>query len=122
MHDLAMARKISDVVDERKREKGFEAVEKVEIRLGELLLLEPEQLSFWIREAVQQDQREPEVEVEQVAPRIECGCGYTGGTDYGERGHRVTASMLECPECGETNPEVLEGRECTIETIHFLED
>ncbi|MFB6180681.1 MAG: hydrogenase/urease maturation nickel metallochaperone HypA [Candidatus Nanohalobium sp.] len=118
MHDVKVAERVSEEVRKRLEEEDKSRIENLEVSVGGLLLLNPEQLGFWIKEALEDVADTESIEVKISRPVISCNCGFKGEISLEKEGmHQLTASMLECPECGERNPEIKEGRRCFIEKL-----
>lgn len=117
MHDLGTAKKITSAVLERAEKRDAINIERIKISIGEMLLLNSEQVVFWIEKSLEGTIGEDaDIDVDNVFPEIQCGCGYKGGLNVEERSHGVLRKM-RCPECGSRDFDVIKGRECRIDSV-----
>jgi len=120
MHDLTMARSIVDTVLEAAKDEGGEEVLEIDLVIGELTLLSPDQMEFWVREMLRGTIGEgAEVRIEQRGPQVRCkGCGYEGDVEVSDNPiYHLMAFTPTCPRCGSTELEVVAGNECMIRNI-----
>ena len=120
MHDITMARSIVETVLEAAKEQGAEAILEIDLVIGELTLLSPDQMDFWVRELLHGTIGEgAEVSIEQRAPQVRCKqCGYEGAVEVSDDPiYHLMAFTPRCAECGSTDLEVIAGKECTIRNI-----
>lgn len=114
MHDIAVANQIVEVVVEAARDKK-ESLREVHVTVGELLLLSPDNLAFWIEELLKQQSISAKAKVTVGGASITCQCGYAGSVEVEGLGH--TTYLLECPECKNREVDVASGKQITIERI-----
>jgi len=82
-------------------------VTSVEIELGELVGIEKEHLKEHLAEHTGWI-----VNVSVKKSKIKCPCGYIGESKILQRLHDLV--IYECPQCGNDNIEVLEGKDIKI--------
>jgi len=56
--------------------------------------------------------------IKTVSPEVQCSCGYTGNSLYGEKEFHMSVPILQCPLCGEL-VQIIRGRECLIKNIEL---
>ena len=123
MHELSVMSQVAESIADLARERQALQVESVLLQVGELTVLEFDQLDFaW--EIYQRNIGPPlegaELTLEKLVARGYCAaCGYTGPlkvVDFPDS--HFTTPVLDCPECGET-VEVTEGRDLIIRDIRL---
>ncbi|MCX8117025.1 MAG: hydrogenase/urease maturation nickel metallochaperone HypA [Desulfobacterota bacterium] len=119
MHEFSVASDIVDQVLEAARKRGGKRVLSVRLDIGELTLLNAEQLLFWVKELFKGSIAEnAEIAVKIIKARISCAeCGYRGGTREDQCdaiGHQI---LPLCPRCGSLQVEIERGRECLLRGI-----
>jgi hydrogenase nickel incorporation protein HypA/HybF len=120
MHEFSIAQQIVEVVLRTAREQQAREVERVELVIGELALLNGEQVRFWVEEMFS---RQPltgsaRLEMEIRPGRVRCpGCGFEGDPPApGPEAHFLSPALI-CPQCGRAGLEIREGRECLVRRI-----
>jgi hydrogenase nickel incorporation protein HypA/HybF len=117
LHELSIASQIWESVARAAREHGGGRVLSIKLELGELNLIEEEQLRFWIEELGKRD-GSPGVRLE-IAPvkgRVRCSeCGVEGepGLPGGSADHFLPVSM-SCAACGSREVVLGGGRELRV--------
>ena len=117
MHELSIASQIWESVAKAARQHGGGRVLSIKLELGELNLIEEEQLRFWIGELGKRDgSPEVKLEITAVKGRVHCNeCGAEGepGLPGGELDHFVPL-VMSCRACGSRNIAVAGGRELRV--------
>ena len=110
MHELAIAENIIGVINSEARDKGFEKVLEISLRVGEYSGLIPECIrEFFPIAAKGSPAEEAALLIESVPAAFRClDCGYEGGID------RKAAC---CPVCGSAAVRMTAGREFYIDSI-----
>ena len=122
MHEFSIADEIvRNVLETAKKNKGKKVV-SILLEIGELTHLNGEQVSFWIRELLQDSAAEDaEVKIRTIKARIQCkGCGYKGGVGSDQEDsfrHLIPAS---CPRCNSFQIKIEKGRECILRRIQVM--
>ncbi|MDI6645121.1 MAG: hydrogenase maturation nickel metallochaperone HypA [Methanobacteriaceae archaeon] len=117
MHELSMADAMIKTVIEVAEKNDAQEITEVSIELGEMTLLNPEQLKFMI-EVLSEDTllEGAEIIIETIPLEIKCqSCGYSGKTSSDELDHY--APIINCPECESMELEIITGRECNVKSI-----
>jgi hydrogenase nickel incorporation protein HypA/HybF len=117
LHELSIASQIWESVARAARQHGGGRVLSIKLELGELNLIEEEQLRFWIEELGKRD-GSPGVrlEITSVKGRVRCNeCEAEGepGLPGGSVDHFVPLAM-SCGACGSRNVVVAGGRELRV--------
>ncbi|MCQ8905179.1 MAG: hydrogenase maturation nickel metallochaperone HypA [Methanothermobacter sp.] len=116
MHELSMADAIvRTVIDAAEKNDAVEVLE-VTVEIGQLTLLNPEQIKFML-EVLSEDTilEGARFNLEVVPVEIECECGYEGVVEADELDHFTP--VIACPGCGGHEFHVRAGRECNVKNI-----
>jgi hydrogenase nickel incorporation protein HypA/HybF len=120
VHEFSIAQQIVDVVLRTAREQEAQQVERVLVIIGELTLLNQEQVRFWVEEFFSQrpETQGARLDIDTKAARVHCGgCGYQGPPPMpGPEAHFLMPSLV-CPHCGQAGMEIRSGRECLVKRI-----
>jgi hydrogenase nickel incorporation protein HypA/HybF len=122
MHEYSISNEIvKTVLDSVARNNGGKVL-SIHLEIGELTLLNMEQVTFWIQELFKGSVAEgAKVKVKTVKARITCGtCGYKGGaaSDQKDLFHHLVP--LACPKCGSLVINIEKGRECILRKIQIV--
>ena len=122
MHEAATSQAIARfVLDESARQKA-EKVLSVEIEIGRLSVLNPEQVEFWVKLCLENSvASDAEVRIAVIEPEVSCKvCGYTGPLEVQDDPmfHYYMPSFA-CPECGSGGIIINKGRGCVIRRIEM---
>ncbi len=107
-----------DAVLDAAEENDAKKVTEVFLEIGELTALNPDQLRF-IFETVSKGTvaQDAIYDITVVSPLINCKkCSYRGPIEFFEKLH-FFLPVIKCPECGETEVEIIAGRECCVKKI-----
>lgn len=121
MHEFSISSEIVKTVLDTAERNGGKKVLSVQLEFGELMLLNVEQVSFWVGELFKGSMAEgAKVRAKTIKTYIQCGaCGYRGGSI--SRGHLLQGlSPQSCPECGSLQVEIKKGRECLLKKVQLL--
>ncbi|MFW5868907.1 MAG: hydrogenase maturation nickel metallochaperone HypA [Armatimonadota bacterium] len=120
MHDVTAAQRIASTIVQAAREQSAERVERVQIGLGAMTMIDPDQLQFWLEQVFRGTIAEAaEVEIEQLPLRVRCGaCDYEGPVEVPDDPiYHLMPYAPKCPECGSDQLEVLGGDACLVRSI-----
>jgi len=117
MHEFSIASQIWESVARAAREHGGGRVLSVTLEVGELNLLEDEQLRFWITELGARD-GSPDINlsITRLPGRVRCrDCGEEAepGLPLGELDHFLPL-LMSCRACGSRSVAVIGGRELRV--------
>jgi len=117
MHELSMAEAIVETVLDVAKKNDAQEIVEVTIEVGELTMLNPEQVRFLLGVLVEDTLLEDaEIIIEEVPVEIKCrNCEFTGLANTDGSDHYL--AIVLCPKCDERNVEILKGRECNVKTI-----
>lgn len=119
MHELSMATEIVEVVRKSLEGHKVKVVKEVEIEMGELHRITPEQMKQVFEMAAKDTLVEgAKLKVKIKKGKIKCmDCGYSGSIDV-EIEHDHDHSMHpHCPECDGLSLEILEGNDIEVRNI-----
>ena len=119
MHEASICRSIARRVVKEGAAQEARGIVSVELALGELTLLNPEQMRFWLtqcfRGTVAQDCT---LTFGTVPAKIVCQvCSYEGRLQSDTMKDPLHRVGIACPQCGSTRVEVTAGRECVLRRI-----
>jgi hydrogenase nickel incorporation protein HypA/HybF len=119
MHELSMAEAIVNTVVDAANKNNADEVLEVTIEIGNLTMLNPEQLKFLLEILVEDTiMKDAELIIEEIPITIECrNCDYEGKANTEGSDHYLT--VVICPECGERDLEIIKGRECNVKNIRI---
>lgn len=117
MHELSMAEAIVETVLDVAKKNDAQEIVEVTIEVGELTMLNPEQVKFLLGVLAEDTLIEgAEIIIEDVPVEIKCrNCEFTGLANTEGSDHYL--AIVLCPKCDERNVEILKGRECNVKTI-----
>lgn len=97
----------------------------VELEIGTLTFLNPEQLEFWIQEGFKKTLADGALlKVKMIKPRVHCEeCDYRGVLNLSHDPiFHLLAPSFSCPSCGSKKILLKKGRECRIGKIQILKE
>ena len=122
MHEFSIADEIVRNVLRSAKENHGKKVLSIQLEIGELALLNVEQVTFWIQELLKGSIAEgAKVKVRTIKARIQCeSCGYRGGMNLDQRDPFRHTIPYSCPKCQSFQIDVEKGRECHLKKIQAL--
>lgn len=125
MHEFSMSKAIADSVLDTAEQQNAKEVLQVEIELGKLSFLNPEQVKFWVQLSFEGTiAKRAKLNIKVIEPWISCRvCGYAGKLTVEDDPiyHGLLVPSFSCPECESSQIEMERGRECTIKSIEILQ-
>ena len=122
MHEFSISDGIVRNVLDAVKENNGRKVLSIHLEIGELTLLNVEQVTFWIHELFKGSVAEgAKVKARTIKARIRCeSCGYKGAirSDRGDSFTRL--ALLTCPQCNSFQLKVEKGRECILRKIQVV--
>ena len=121
MHELSMASAIAEKVLAFAKAHAATRVLRVNLGVGELVCLQPEQLAFCYKAITRETPiDESTLEIESIPTIVTCTeCVYTGRPKYWQDAQwEISVPTLSCPKCGAA-AEAIQGRECSIRNIAY---
>lgn len=124
MHELSISDQIVRTVLDTAKKNSGEKVLSVQLEIGELALLNVEQVTFWIHELFKGSVAEgAKVKVRTIKARIRCeSCGYKGGMNLDRQDSFRHVILYSCPKCNSFQIKVEKGRECTLRRIQVIKE
>ena len=122
MHEAAIACSLADAVLREAKKRNATRVLKVEVEIGELSFLEPEQVGFWTELSFQSTIAEgAKLDIKPVEPLVTCPqCGYSGGIQVVEHpDYHFMLPVFQCPHCHSSRLSVERGRECALRRVEL---
>jgi hydrogenase nickel incorporation protein HypA/HybF len=122
MHEYSISNEIVKTVLDTAASNNGVKVRSIHLEIGELALLNMEQVNFWIQELFKGSVAEgAKVIVKTIKARIKCGaCGYKGGTTSNQKDVLHHFVPLACPKCGSLVIKIEKGQECTLRKIQVM--
>jgi hydrogenase nickel incorporation protein HypA/HybF len=111
MHEFSIAYDIYATAKKAAIEHSATRVKKVSVSIGEMTMINPEQVKFLFDTLCEEDPLFTGVVLDYQPAKVlvRCRCGYEGD------------NMYACPNCGAL-PEVIEGREVVVTNIEIEVD
>lgn len=122
MHEFSISSEIVETVLDTAEKNHGKKVLSVQLDIGELTLLNVEQVAFWVQELFKGSIAESaEVKVRRIKARVFCeGCGYKGGGRSDEKDAFRHYALQRCPQCHSFQIRVEKGKECTLRRIQAV--
>ncbi len=122
MHEFSISSEIVKTILDTAERNGGKKVLSVQLEFGELMLLNVEQVTFWVSELLKGSMAEgTKVMVKSIRAKLKCGeCGYRGGLKQEGDQMLQGVTLHGCPECGSFQVELEKGRECLLRKIQIL--
>ena len=122
MHVFSISNEIVRNVLDTAKKNGGQRVLSIQLEVGELALLNVEQVTFWIHELFKGTVAEgAKVKVKTIKARIQCeSCGYKGGISLDRQDPFRHFIPYACPQCSSFQIKVEKGRECTLRNIQAV--
>jgi hydrogenase nickel incorporation protein HypA/HybF len=120
MHEFSLSSEIVKTVLKTAEENKAKKVHAIYLEIGELALINKDQVAFWVEELLKDSIAEgAKVKVKVIKGRIRCGgCGYSGAIKGVDEGDFVTHAFPQlCPACGSFKVQIEKGRECFLRKI-----
>jgi hydrogenase nickel incorporation protein HypA/HybF len=117
MHDLSVSQAITRTILNQAEKKRARKILSLNLELGELTFLNPDQIRFWLKELFKDTPAEgAKIHIKKVLSRIKCKrCEYEGGMGLKDDSfYHVYFPLLRCPRCSSTSLEIKAGRECLV--------
>jgi hydrogenase nickel incorporation protein HypA/HybF len=108
MHEFAIAYDLYSTARRAALDNKAEQVKRVCVDIGEMAMVNPEQVRFLFQTLTEDDPLFAGAELECVIiePESRCSCGYSGNERF------------VCPQCGSL-PELVRGREIVVRHIEI---
>jgi hydrogenase nickel incorporation protein HypA/HybF len=122
MHEFSISSEIVRTVLDTAEKNHGKRVLSVQLEIGELTLLNLEQVTFWTQELFKGSLAEgAKIKVKTIKAHIRCkACGYEGRNTSDQKDLFQHFVPLSCPKCGAIEIKAEKGRECTLKRIQVL--
>ena len=124
MHEFSIASEIVRTALDATEKNGGKKVLSIQLEIGELALLNVEQVTFWIHELFKGSVAEgAKVKVKTIKARIKCeSCGYKGGISLDRQDPFRHVIPYSCPQCGSFQVKIKKGQECILQKIQAIKE
>ena len=122
MHEFSISSEIVRTVLDTAEKNHGKRVLSIQLEIGELTVLNLEQVTFWIQELFKGSMAEgAKIKVKEIKARIKCEtCGYEGRNTSNQKDLSQHFIPLSCPKCGSIRIKIEKGRECTLRKIQVV--
>jgi len=123
MHELSTSDEIADLVLAEAAKRKAKKVLGVQIEIGGLSNLNPEQVKFWLEVRFEKTiARGAKLDIKLTSAELSCPeCGYKGTLEVKDDPlHHLVLPVLTCPMCGSSKVIVEKGRGCTVNRVEML--
>jgi len=122
MHEFSISSEIVRTVLDTAEKNHGKRVLSIQLEIGELTLLNLEQVTFWIDELFKGSVAEgARIKVKKIKARIRCkACGYKGQNSSDEKDVFQQFVPLSCPQCSSSQLEIEKGHECVLKRIQAI--
>jgi len=119
MHEFSISSEIVKTVLDTTKKSSGKKVLSVQLEIGELTLLNGDQVGFWVKELFKGSAAEDaEVKIKTIKAHILCkACGYKGGIRSDQEDSFRHLTLQTCPQCNSFQFKVEKGRECILRKI-----
>jgi len=120
MHEFSTAKGIMDTILRVAEEHGAKRITEVNLELGPLTMLNPEQLDFSFQALSNGTiAKDAKLNIKYSSMKLVCeSCGFVGQVPIDKiEDSSDVVSLLKCPKCGSNDTEIDEGRICNIRDI-----
>lgn len=122
VHEGSITSQIVESISKEATNRNAKKVTEVNLTIGELTFLNPEQVKFWYELLTKDTVMEgSKLIIKECKGKVRCiKCGYEGDFKYiDDETFHVSMPSLRCPKCD--NPvEIIEGKDCIIKNIRML--
>jgi hydrogenase nickel incorporation protein HypA/HybF len=122
MHEFSISSEIVRTVLDTAEKNHGKKVLSIQLEIGELTLLNLEQVTFWMDELFKGSVAEgAKIKVRTIKARIRCkACGYEGQNSSDQKDLFQHFVPLSCPQCGASQIEIKRGYECVLKRIQAI--
>lgn len=125
MHEASIAQSIVKTVLDQAEQQHANSVQSVYIEMGELSFLNREQVEFWVTLGFKDTLAEnASIRFTEMKAVIHCKkCSYQGHLEVKEDpAYHLQLPQFKCPNCSNTEIQIIQGRETIIRSIKILRD
>ena len=124
MHEFSISSEIVRTVLKEAEKNNGKKVLSIQLEIGELALLNVEQVTFWIHQLFKGSVAEgAKVRVKTIKACIRCeSCGYKGRISPDPKDPFQHLISYSCPKCASFQIKIEKGRECTLRRIQAVKE
>ncbi|MGB9135088.1 MAG: hydrogenase maturation nickel metallochaperone HypA [Candidatus Bathyarchaeia archaeon] len=122
MHEGTITTQLVQSVLKQATERKAKKVVEVDLEIGQLTFLNPEQVMFWFEMLTKDTILEgSKLVIEDREGAVRCSqCGYEGGFKYeDDSAFHMPMPTLQCPEC-DAKVEIVGGKDCLIKRVKMI--
>ena len=122
MHEGTITTQLVQSVLKQATERKAKKVVEVDLEIGQLTFLNPEQVMFWFETLTKDTILEgSKLVIEDREGTVRCSqCGYEGGFKYeDDSAFHMPMPTLQCPEC-DAQVEIVGGKDCVIKRVKMI--
>ncbi len=122
MHEGSITTQIVQSVLKEANHRKAKKVVEVDLVMGSLTFLNPEQVRFWYKMLTEETiMKDSKLVIEEKEGTVRCPeCGYAGGFKYADDSAlHMPMPTLQCPKC-DGKVEIVSGKDCLIKSIRML--
>ena len=122
MHEGTITSQIVESVLKEAIQRKAKKVSEVNLVIGSLTFLNPEQVKFWYdiltKDTIMEGSK---LAIEEKEGIVHCStCGYEGGFKYvDDPTFHVVLPTLQCPKC-EGSVTIVDGKDCVVKKVKML--
>lgn len=123
MHEYAISSSIARTVINSAEGNRARKVTAINLEMGELVFLNPEQVKFWLKELFRETiAKEAKINIKNIKSLVRCPqCGYQGEMKSEDDPiYHISYPSFSCPKCRSPQIEIERGRECLLRNIEIL--
>jgi len=122
MHEFSISSEIAKTVLDTAQENKGNRVLSILLEIGEITLLNGEQVKFWVQELFKGSIAEgAEIRIKNVRVRIECeSCNYQGSPLIDPKDGVGYLGPLSCPKCKAFQVKIKKGSGCILKQIRMV--
>jgi hydrogenase nickel incorporation protein HypA/HybF len=122
MHEFSISSEIVRTVLDTAEKNHGKKVLSVQLEIGELTLLNVEQITFWVQELLKGSIAEnANIKVKKIKARVSCeDCGYRGTGKLKQEDTFNHSVLPHCPQCHSFQIKVEKGQECNLRKIRVI--
>jgi hydrogenase nickel incorporation protein HypA/HybF len=110
MHELSIAQNILDIATDQAKDKHFDKIISIKVKIGELAAVDPGSLLFSF-DIIKAETKFSDVTLEIEEIPLKCFC------ENCETESKIDNFLFVCANCESTNIKVISGEELTISEI-----
>jgi len=122
MHEFSISSEIVKTVLDTAEKNHGKKVLSIQLEIGELTLLNGEQVVFWVHELFKGSVAEgAEVRLKTIKAQISCNaCGYHGRPLSNQEDFVKHITQYSCPRCGSFQIKIERGQGCVLKRIQAV--